>query len=293
MNDITRTNVALQVEVDDAHIAIEFLLDNVNLSKSRLKRLMNAGGVWLHRDDTPRYRIRRAMTDLRAGDVLEIFYDEALLDQPIRPSECLLDAEIYSVWQKPVGVFGEGGNWGDHNSMERQAALHFHKQRPVWMLHPLPAAGRGIMMVTHHKRALAALADLWLPDADAAHGVTSTVRFSVAGDQRAVTALPAIAGMVDLSVTAERFHGHTHTTALRLSGVGMTPTRILQWCEAMELDLACIDDTRSAAALLVEADDDSEDGEHPFDVWPLETLALDFTCPLTGEHHVFKANRQR
>ena len=55
-----RLDVSLEVESDDSKIAIDFLLDNVNLSKSRLKDVMNKGAVWLSRGSQPKKRLRRA-----------------------------------------------------------------------------------------------------------------------------------------------------------------------------------------------------------------------------------------
>ncbi len=295
-----KISVALEVEADDALIAIEFLLDNIQLSKSRLKRLMNTGGVWLRREDAPRYRLRRAMTDLKVGDVLEIFYDDALLDQPMRLCDCLSDHEIYSLWHKPVGVFSQGSDWGDHNSLERQAVLHFHKQRPVWLLNTLSGAGRGVILVAHHRRAQAGLEALM---ADGA--MEATFRVTLQGDQRWLAveglnqALPeAIRPPLDIQV--RRYQTQPETTTLLLTCDQPDLTELIRWCAAMDLELSAIGDSVPALTLL-EGDPEAEtfEPEPPADpsepdteaetledraaLVGIDLIQLRFECPFTGE----------
>lgn len=154
-----RVDVALEVEDSDSSIAIDFLLDNVNLSKSRLKATMNKGAVWLLREDQPKQRLRKAMTDLKVGDILELYYDEHLLAQTPQVTAPLADYELYSVWHKPAGMMTFGTDWGDHLSIMRQAELYFKKQRPCYMLDHLDQDASGLVILSHHKRAAAALAE--------------------------------------------------------------------------------------------------------------------------------------
>lgn len=297
-----RISVALEVESDDALIAIEFLLDNVQLSKSRLKKLMNAGGVWLRRGDAPRFRLRRAMTDLRVGDILEIYYDEALLDQPYRPSTCLADHDIYSVWHKPAGVFCNGSDWGDHNSLERQVNLHFHKQRPVWLQHWLPAAGRGLVLISHHKRARLALQEL-----QKSGGVKACYRFAVKGDQRwmheqsdqtDIRRAMAVSEISELDIVAEKYQAAVDTTQLQLLVNCVDMADIMAWCRALNLTFAGVGEDISAAALVEEmasvrttASDPSEEGDagELITLVPIDLVRLSFVCPFTGEVRSYKS----
>ncbi len=287
-----RTSAALEVEDSDALIAIDFLVDNVNLSKSRLKKLMNAGGVWLRRGDAPRYRLRRAMTDLKPGDVLEVFYDQALLEQPLRPSECLQDCEIYSVWAKPAGVFCAGSDWGDHNTLLRQAELHFNKQRPVWRVNTVPAAGRGLVLISHHKRASAGLADLWRSGHLQTHW-----RLTVQGDQGprlqqadgrlspAAAEAAQVAGVPSLELVSLAARTAAHSTRVEVSGSGLTSVQLLEWAQQLELSLPCAGESTTAAELLTRAEDEPED---PVESAPLELTGMDFDCPFTGESRHYR-----
>lgn len=287
-----RTSVALEVEDTDALIAIDFLLDSVNLSKSRLKKLMNAGGVWLRRDEAPRYRLRRAMSDLRVGDVLEVYYDEALLDQPLRPCQCLHDQDIYSVWQKPIGAFAAGSDWGDHNSLERQAELHFHKQRPVWLCNRVPAAARGLVVVSHHRRASAGLQTLW-DQGDMQtrwrllmHGDQGPRLRSADGSASPLMAEAAqAAGLPALVLHRLEYQAATRTTRVEIEGAGLSPEQLLRWAEVLGVSLPAAGELMTATELLAPPE---EADESPLELVQLDLIGLQFECPFTGEAHAFR-----
>lgn len=303
-----KISVALEVESDDPLIAIEFLLENIQLSKSRLKKLMNGGGVWLRRGDTPRYRLRRAMTDLKVGDVLEIFYDEALLDQPHRSSACVADHDIYSIWNKPAGVFCNGSDWGDHNSLERQVILHFHKQRPVWLAHWLPAAGRGLILVSHHKRARGTLDEL-----QKAGGIKATYRIDVKGDQRWLSENPghpdlkaalAVSELSYVDIQAAKYNRQVDITNIQMMVSCLDMTDIIAWCRSLDLTFAAVGENISALDLVEDmasseraltAEDqrqEQEEEEHQGDLItlvPVDLVKLSFLCPFTGELRSYKA----
>lgn len=161
MQEPLRLDVTLEVESTDSLVAIDFLLDNINLSKSRLKATMNAGAVWLIRSGQAKKRLRRAMTDLKVGDLLEIYYDEQLLSQKPTLPQLLQDAQAYSVWYKPPGLLSQGTEWGDQHSLLRQVELHFASKRPVFLVHRLDREAQGIMLVAHTRRAAAAFSELF------------------------------------------------------------------------------------------------------------------------------------
>ncbi len=297
-----RISVALEVESDDALIAIDFLLDNIQLSKSRLKKLMNAGGVWLLRGSAPRFRLRRAMTDLKVGDVLEIYYDDALLDQAYRPSTCLADHDIYSVWYKPAGVFCNGSDWGDHNSLERQVNLHFQKQRPVWLQHWLPAAGRGLVLISHHKRARLSLQEL-----QSVGGVKATYRFTVRGDQRwmhehsehpAIQKAMAVGDLAHLDIVAEKYNQSVDATQIQILVDCVDITHIIAWCRALDLTFTGVGEDIKATELVEElssvrespgSQPEEDDSGELITLVPIDLVRLSFVCPFTGEVRSYKS----
>lgn len=156
-----RVQMAFEVEAVDSLIAIDFLLDNVDLSKSRLKDVMNKGAVWLKRGKEPRQRLRRAMTDLKIGDILEFFYDEQLLSMNAPKLVPIADQTQYSVWNKPAGMVIEGTDWSDHASLLRVVSLHFRPAREALLVHRLDRESSGLVLFAHDKKAAAALSDVF------------------------------------------------------------------------------------------------------------------------------------
>ncbi|WP_196158313.1 pseudouridine synthase [Reinekea sp. G2M2-21] len=157
-------DAVLEVEAGDPQIAIDFLVANVNLSKSRLKDLMNKGGVWRVSKTGERARIRRAMTDILVGEQIEIFYDDAYLSlRPIGP-ELIEDLGQYSIWNKPSGLSLSGSDFGDYNSFQRALELHFQPTRDIYWLQAFDYEATGIMVVAHTRKAAADLTVQFNPD---------------------------------------------------------------------------------------------------------------------------------
>lgn len=156
-----RIDIALEVESKDSLIAIDFLLDNVNLSKSRLKDVMNKGAVWIKQGSKPRTRLRRAMTDLKVGDIVEMFYDEQLLALKPVKMQPVADKEQYSVWDKPAGMLTQGNEWGDHTALLRMVELSFNPRREAILIHRLDREASGLVVVAHSRKIAAALSELF------------------------------------------------------------------------------------------------------------------------------------
>lgn len=156
-----RTKMALEVEAVDSLIAIDFLLDNVDLSKSRLKDIMNKGAVWLKRAKKPRQRVRRAMTDLKIGDIVEVYYDDQLLSLRAPQLIPVADSLQYSIWNKPAGMLIEGNDWSDHVALQRIVAMHFRPPREALLVHRLDREAAGLVIMAHDKKTGLALSELF------------------------------------------------------------------------------------------------------------------------------------
>jgi len=178
-SDQLQVDVAFEVEATDSLIAIDFLLDNVNLSKSRLKDIMNKGAVWLKRGSQSKTRLRRAMTDLKVGDLLEVYYDEQLLSlKPIR-LEPIDDRIEYSVWDKPSGMLIQGTEWGDHTALLRRVELYFSPRRESFLIHRLEREASGLVVIAHNRKMAATLSELFKSGQ-----VKKRFRIQVLGDLR-------------------------------------------------------------------------------------------------------------
>jgi tRNA pseudouridine32 synthase / 23S rRNA pseudouridine746 synthase len=173
-------DVVLEVEPGDPQIAIDFLVANINLSKSRLKDLMNKGGVWRVSHDGTRQRLRRAMSDILVGEQIEIFYDEALLSlKPMRPQ--LVDDFIeYSIWNKPYGMPLVGNDWGDFNALERILEQHLQPERDIFWLSSFDYEAAGLILIAHTRKAAATLSSQF--DPAGFNGAEVCYRCDVVGD---------------------------------------------------------------------------------------------------------------
>jgi len=180
-SDPLQIDVAFEVEATDSLIAIDFLLDNVNLSKSRLKDIMNKGAVWLKRGTQPKERLRRAMTDLKIGDVLEVYYDEQLLSLKPAPLIPIEDRVQYSIWDKPSGMLIQGTEWGDHTALLRRVELYFSPRRESFLIHRLDREASGLVVIAHNRKMAATLTELF----KSGH-VKKRYRIQVLGDLREV-----------------------------------------------------------------------------------------------------------
>lgn len=285
------SSVTLEVEDDDALIAIDFLVDNIDLSKSRLKKLMGAGGVWLFRAEQPPVRLRRAMSDLRPGDRIGVNYDPDRLDQVVRKATLIEDHTLYSLWSKPAGMVMRGDWWGDHNSVERQVALAFNKERPVWIITPLPGAGRGVVLVAHHQRAVLNLETMpgtpdWL----------TRVRFRVTGnweqapDRLASTLADAAdaVGFVLDELVVEKYQPRDNTSQLYLVSTLSDTRQLIEWGAQLGMTFVGAGENLPADDLALALDRDEHDrgtdhGADRFDLLQVDSLSVSFTCPFTGE----------
>lgn len=145
----------------DASPVCDYLARLSALPKSRIKDALNKGAVWFTRPGGRRRRLRRATALLRAGDCIELHYDPALLSRTPPASRCIEDAGRYSLWYKPAGVMAQGTDFGDHCALLRQAELHFHARRPVFLVHRLDREAEGLMLIAHDREAAARLSALF------------------------------------------------------------------------------------------------------------------------------------
>ncbi|MFZ5774984.1 MAG: RluA family pseudouridine synthase [Thermodesulfobacteriota bacterium] len=139
--------------------ACELLAKQSGLSKGRIKDAMTKGAAWLVRGKS-RKRLRRATTAPKAGEGLELHYDQELLSRTPPPPRCLHDALRYSIWLKPAGLLAQGTDFGDHCSLLRLVELHFQGKRQVLPVHRLDREASGLMLVAHDRQAAATLSSL-------------------------------------------------------------------------------------------------------------------------------------
>ncbi|MFK7853331.1 MAG: RluA family pseudouridine synthase [Granulosicoccus sp.] len=148
----------LIVDSSNQHSKPSLLLaEKTELSQAKIKDAMQKGAVWLSRGNDKK-RLRRATKPLKIGDKLELNYNADLLSQLVPEPQLIHDAEHYSVWYKPYGLYCQGSRWGDFASINRwvelnQIKLMDYGERPVHLVHRLDRATTGLILLCHSKRA--------------------------------------------------------------------------------------------------------------------------------------------
>ncbi len=161
MNTPQRFSLKHTIETDIAQTCSDYLAEHAGLSKVKIKDAMTKGAVWLARRGGKRRRLRRAASELRCGDIVEFYYDEALLRIDPPAARCIDDQRRYSVWFKPAGLMSQGSEYGDHCSVLRQVENHFNPRRQAYLVHRLDREAAGLMLIAHDGRAAARLSQLF------------------------------------------------------------------------------------------------------------------------------------
>ncbi|WP_020683398.1 RluA family pseudouridine synthase [Marinobacterium rhizophilum] len=140
--------------------ALEYLTEATGLPKKRLKDAMNKGAVWLIRGSHER-RLRRANSPLRAGDRIELYYDEALLELKPPQLSAIEDRMGYTLWYKTAGVMSQGTRYGDHMALPRMAELAYGYKREIFPVHRLDRETRGLILLAHNRKMAAILSKMF------------------------------------------------------------------------------------------------------------------------------------
>jgi tRNA pseudouridine32 synthase / 23S rRNA pseudouridine746 synthase len=149
-----------RVTVRESVPAVEIIVRETALSKTTVKDWMNKGGVWLSRDGGSMQRLRRATRELKTNDVLELYYDAALLARCVDSPECRSENAHYSVWYKPAGMLSQGTSYGDHCALLRYAEQR-RGEGELHLIHRLDREARGLVLIAHQSKAAARLSALF------------------------------------------------------------------------------------------------------------------------------------
>ncbi len=141
-------------------LAVDFIAKGSGLSKQKIKSAMLKGCIWLTRGKTTQ-RLRRAKKDLKAGDVIDIYYNEKVLTDDYPEPILISDEGEYSVWNKPSGLLSQGSKWGDHATVARIAETQLKPQRTAFIIHRLDRAASGLILIGHSKKATASLSAMF------------------------------------------------------------------------------------------------------------------------------------
>jgi tRNA pseudouridine32 synthase / 23S rRNA pseudouridine746 synthase len=145
---------------DDTLSAADLLAPVAKLPKQVIKQAMKKGAVWLTREKHTS-RVRRAKKNLVMGDELHFYYDPAILDKTPLEAKLISDEGEYSIWYKPSGMLSQGSKWSDHCVINRVVEQQIDAKKPVFLVHRLDKAAKGLMILAHTKSTAAKLSKLF------------------------------------------------------------------------------------------------------------------------------------
>lgn len=166
------------ITVSQPVVLIDLLAETTNLSKTVLKDCLIKGCIWLKKAHRKKeIRVRKAKGTLKSGDRITVYYDDAILSQPVPLAECIFHCNDYSVWNKPAGLLSQGTRYGDHCSLLRHVEKELlPKKQTPYLVHRLDREAYGLVIIAHHSKAAAKLSALFTTGK-----VTKKYRATVAG----------------------------------------------------------------------------------------------------------------
>jgi tRNA pseudouridine32 synthase/23S rRNA pseudouridine746 synthase len=158
---VQKLSLTKAVDPNDPATACDFLAKYTLLSKSRIKDAMAKGAVWLIRQKSKQQRLRRATAVLKPGDILALYYDEALLSITPPRAKLISDQKRYSIWFKPAGLMSQGTKYGDHCSLLRQVELFYKPKRKAYLIQRLDREASGLVLLAHDHTSAGSLSRLF------------------------------------------------------------------------------------------------------------------------------------
>lgn len=161
-----KKNIILKETFKDADkgVLIDFLKDSLPLSAVVLKECMKQGSCWLRKGNSKKLsRVRRAKSEIRKGDYVELHYDPHLFEKqksaPEEPPILLKKERDWSAWYKPAGLLTQGTKFGDSLSLLRLAEkeLGFN---PL-LIHRLDRETTGVVVLAHNPKSAKLLSAKW------------------------------------------------------------------------------------------------------------------------------------
>ncbi len=151
MSELNSTKFEVHLTVSEQQTtAVDLLAAHTELTRQRIKRVMQQGAVWITRN-TRTERLRRAKRPLATDDEIHLYYDESVLEQSPAPPHLIADQGGYSIWYKPYGMLCQGTKWGDHCTLNRWVELNEFRDRPSIIIHRLDRATTGLIILVHKK----------------------------------------------------------------------------------------------------------------------------------------------
>jgi tRNA pseudouridine32 synthase/23S rRNA pseudouridine746 synthase len=270
-----RFSLKKTVGPEDPKTAVDFIAEYSDISKVRIKDAMNKGAVRLKKAGGKQNRIRRAKTALKTGDKLSFFYNEKLLGLEPWDAECISDQKRYSVWFKPAGMMTQGTSYGDHSSLLRGVELHFKNKRKVFLIHRLDREASGIVLVAHDKGSAGKLSRLFQNRSIVKHYRAQVLGNLAQSIQEDTIQIPLDDKVATTEYKAANYDPSSNTTQVDII---IRTGRKHQIRRHFEL-----------IGFPVMGDPRYGEGNKNTEGIKLTATALEFRCPFSGRHEVFKS----
>ena len=274
MTDIIET--CLTIHKDNCHLkAGKLLAEHTGLSQSKIKDAMVKGAVWWVRGRSKK-RLRRASKSLQAGDQLELNFNSAILGQEVPAPTLIHDAQDYSIWYKPYGLSCQGSRWGDFASLNRWVEIHLSEctgqhSRPAFLVHRLDRATTGLILLCHAKSAARLFSEMFREG-----NIDKRYQAIVHGDFSEFSDPYSVKLPVDGKPSHSVFSHQSGGSGLSLVNVQLLSGRKHQ----IRKHLASLGYPIVGDRLYGNGEEDGCDLQ-------LQSVSLQFDCPLSGEKQCF------
>ncbi len=127
---------------------VDWLASRTNLSKLKIKKTIEHGGLWI-RSGKKLSRVRRNSMQLKNGDKIEFYYDPNISTALYDQVKCLYKEKDFAVWFKPAGMLSQESKYSEIGSM-----VHCLKEmgKKPFILQRLDRETAGVMIVAYTKQ---------------------------------------------------------------------------------------------------------------------------------------------
>ncbi|MCY4046421.1 MAG: hypothetical protein OXE99_15265 [Cellvibrionales bacterium] len=129
---------------------IDFLGEETALSKSKLKKVIGIGGLWVKPREGELERVYQFNKNIKLGDDVHLFYDEQLLKIPKASLDLIQDEGRYAVYFKSDRFALEESPYCDHLHMSRSIERDLPEDREIFSILSDEPVVAGFTLFTFH-----------------------------------------------------------------------------------------------------------------------------------------------
>ena len=150
------------VDESDPELAVDLLFLKTGLSKQKIKKCINAGGLWIDMASDSSNKLRRFKKIKRriyCGDRVEFYYDDNAVADIKESPFVLYETDDFGLWFKPVNILSQGSRFGDKHSMP--AIIKKKRGKDAYLVNRLDKETSGVIALAYNGKVAAILGTLW------------------------------------------------------------------------------------------------------------------------------------